>query len=102
MEKKLFVGIKLTPDQTKKLTAAQKKRDADAKKVMDANMGQREGMREKLKPVMEAYSKELDVILTKDQQKQYKKNREEMRKQRGPGGPGGPGRGPGGGPPPRG
>ena len=103
MEKKLFTGIKLTPDQTKKLTAAKKKRDDSMKKTFEASKGEREGMREKMKPIMDAYNKDLNSILTKDQQAQYKKNREQMRKERGmgPGGPGGPGRGPGGGPPPQ-
>jgi Spy/CpxP family protein refolding chaperone len=104
MEKEIFAKLNLTKDQQSKVTAAQKKRDADMKKMFESSNGDFSGMREKSRPIMESYNKDLEKILDKNQQAKLKAERkamrEKMQKQGGGRGPGGPGAGgPGGGAP---
>jgi len=102
MEKEIFAKLNLTKEQQTKVTAAQKKRDAEMKKLFESSNGDFSGMREKSRPIMESYNKDLEKILDKNQQAKLKAERkamrEKMQKQGGGRGPGGPGAGgPGGG-----
>jgi hypothetical protein len=74
------------------------------KKLFESSNGDFSGMREKSRPIMESYNKDLEKILDKNQQAKLKAERkamrEKMQKQGGGRGPGGPGAGgPGGGGP---
>ena len=104
MEKEIFAKLNLTKEQQTKVPAAQKKRDAEMKKLFESSNGDFSGMREKSRPIMESYNKDLEKILDKNQQAKLKAERkamrEKMQKQGGGRGPGGPGAGgPGGGAP---
>lgn len=107
MRAELLAKLNLSADQKTKIAALDKKREAEMQKLRQS--GDREGMREKMRPIMEKYEKDFNAILTPAQRTKYQELRKEMmekmRKERGgqggrPGGqPGGKG-GKGGGTPP--
>jgi Spy/CpxP family protein refolding chaperone len=83
MDAELLAKLNLTEDQKKKVKALKEKTQADMKKIFEGAKGDREGMREKFKPVMENYQKEMAKILTPTQMETLKKEMKEMRKKAG-------------------
>lgn len=102
MNQEFMTKLNLTADQKKKVEALQKSTQEKMRALMGKGgaPGDRQGMREKFKPIMEAHMKAMKEILTPEQEKKLEAMRKEMRSKRGgpgaPGGKGGPPKGGGG------
>jgi Spy/CpxP family protein refolding chaperone len=87
--KMMQTQLKLTDDQTAKVTAIYKAQTVKMDSVRTAANGDRDAMRAAMGPLREATNKQINAILTPDQQAAYKKMMDDMRarmQQRGGGG----------------
>jgi len=91
--KQLQTQLKLSDDQTAKITVIYKAQAAKRDSIRTAANGDRDAMRTAMMPVMQASNKQVMDILTPDQQTAYKKMMEDMRAQRQNGGGGASGGG---------
>jgi periplasmic protein CpxP/Spy len=89
--KQMQTQLKLSDDQTAKITNILKVQAAKRDSVRTASNGDRDAMRTALMPLMQASNKQIMDILTPDQQAAFKKMQDERRAQMQQGGGGGGG-----------
>jgi periplasmic protein CpxP/Spy len=87
--KQLQTALKLTDDQTAKVTAIYKTQASKMDSIRTAANGDRDAMRSAMMPLRQATSTQIMAILTPDQQTAYKKLQDEMRARMQQGGGGG-------------
>ena len=89
--KMMQTQLKLTDDQTAKITAIYKTQSVKMDSIRTAANGDRDAMRTAMGPLREATTKQVNDILTPDQQVAYKKMMDDMRARMQQGGGGGGG-----------
>ena len=87
--KQMQTQLKLTDDQTAKVTAVFKTQAAKMDSIRTAANGDRDAMRSAMMPLRQATTTQIMAILTPDQQTAYKKMQDEMRARMQQGGGGG-------------
>lgn len=98
--KNLQTQLKLTDDQTAKITSIMKMQVTQRDSLMTASNGDRQAAMQAMRPMMQANTAKIKAILTADQASAYDKMQADMRaRQQNGGGYGGGGNG-GGTPPP--
>jgi protein CpxP len=87
--KQLQTQLKLTDDQTAKITAIYKTQTTKMDSIRTAANGDRDAMRAAMTPLRQATNTQINAILTPDQQTAYKKMQDDMRARMQQGGGGG-------------
>src|ERR1700740_523374 len=89
--KQMQTQLKLTDDQTAKVTAIYKAQATKMDSIRTAANGDRDAMRSAMMPLRQSTTTQIMAILTPDQQTAYKKMQDEMRARMQQGGGGGGG-----------
>jgi protein CpxP len=89
--KQLQTQLKLTDDQTAKITAIYTAQSAKRDSIRTAANGDRDAMMQAMRPLMQATNDKIKAILTPDQAAAYQKIQDERRAQMQQGGGGGGG-----------
>lgn len=88
--KQMQTQLKLSDDQTGKITSIYQAQSTKMDSVRTASNGDRQAMMQAMRPMMEESNKKVMAILTPDQQKAYTKMMEDMRARMQNGGGGAP------------
>lgn len=88
--KQMQTQLKLTDDQTAKITAIYQAQAARMDSLRTASNGDRDAMRQAMRPMMQETQDKVNAVLNPDQQAAWKKYMDDMRAQRQQNGGGAP------------